>query len=214
MRCSWCARSHVRPRPSRAPAAAPACRRHAGAGSARLRLPSTARSLSKMGAATPMRPAIDLAAADAAAGPPDGGEAAAELLEPAPSPAPAISAGMVREQGLQGAGRQMRQDDLRGGAAVERHQAAALIAHRLLRPSAHDLMHAHDPVVEQPAQQHRRSFGGMRRARSIITARAPIEHGVAGLDQSIHLDDGGSERIAGPRHRADQSGLGQLLKYR
>jgi hypothetical protein len=72
-------------------------------------------------------------------------------------------------------------------------------------------MDAHDPIVEQPAEQGRRPFGGVAHQLDHGAAGAP-EHRIAGLDLAIHLDDGGPERIARPRHRADQPGLGQLLE--
>ena len=65
----------------------------------------------------------------------------------------------------------MRQDDLGSCTAEERHQPSALIADRLLRPAPDDLVHAHDPVVEQPAQQ-RTEPSVAYWMRSTITERA------------------------------------------
>jgi len=119
--------------------------------------------------------------------------------------------GVVRQQGLQGASGQMRQDDLRGGAAVERHQPSALVAHWLLRAAAHDLVRAHDAVMKQTAQDGSRAFDRMQNEIDHDSAGRD-QHRIGGLNLPLHLDDGGPERVAGARDRRDQAGAGELLE--
>ncbi len=38
------------------------------------------------------------------------------------------------------------------------------------------------------------------------------QHRIGRLDLPVHLDDGGAERVAGARHRADQAGPGEPLE--
>src|SRR4051812_39488201 len=95
---------------------------------------------------------IDLAMRDADSGAPQCSQRAAELIEACAESCCGDLCGVVGEQGFQRASRQVRQNDFRGRAAIERHQPSALVAHRLLRAAAHDLVRAHDTVMEQAAK--------------------------------------------------------------
>src|SRR5262245_51053646 len=154
---------------------------------------------------------IDLAMCDADAGAPEARERAAELIEAPAEPCCCNLVGVVGEQRFQGAGRQVRQDDLGGGAAIERHRPPALVAHRLLRAAAHDLVHAHDAIMEQAAQDGGRALDRMLDEIDQHGAGRD-QHRIGGLDLPLHLDDGRPERVASARDRSNEARAGELLE--
>ena len=174
-------------------------------GSTTLRLPIR-RGPSNTGHRGAARAGVDFARGDAQAFLPNGLERLLQLRfvgrQFGAEHLRAVAAQKRRERALGKEG----EDDLRGGAAIQRHRAAALVADEGRDGRAAFLVDAEDAIPVEPAEEDH-AAGRFRQAGHDVDGA--LHERVGEADLAVELDDRRPERVAAFGHGLEEAGRGQ-----